>query len=281
MLTTNVFQHIAVSYDGYSGAINFYTNGALALATNVNFGWILVPQTSYPVYIGARLSGSYYYSGLMDELSLYNRALSAAEIASSYTAGNAGHFLCVSSPIIISQPLGQTQSVGNDAPMQVSALGTAPLYYQWLFNGGAISGATTSALDLTNVQTNNAGTYTVAVTNSSGSVTSNPAVLTVTTPVIAWAPSGLVGWWRAEWDANDALGTNNGTLVGGVTFAPGKVGQAFNIDGTSGYISVPPSPSLSLGSSGTGFTLACWIKPAALGWLPWWCARGHPRSHSG
>ena len=159
MLTTNAWWHIAVTYDAPSGAVKFYTNGSLALATNVNFGWILVPQTSYPVYIGARLSGSYYYSGLIDELSLYNRGLSAAEVASAYTAGNAGHFLCVSSPMIISQPLSQTQSVGNDAPMQVSALGTAPLYYQWLFNGGAISGATTSALDLTNVQTNNAGTY--------------------------------------------------------------------------------------------------------------------------
>src|SRR2546426_844471 len=40
------------------------------------------------------------------------------------------------------------------------------------------------------------------------------------------APSGLVSWWRGNGDANDVVGGNNGTLQGGVTFVPGKVGQA-------------------------------------------------------
>ncbi|HEY2083077.1 MAG TPA: hypothetical protein VGI88_09855, partial [Verrucomicrobiae bacterium] len=38
--------------------------------------------------------------------------------------------------------------------------------------------------------------------------------------------SGLVGWWRAEGNADDAVGGNNGTLVGGVGFGTGEVGQA-------------------------------------------------------
>jgi hypothetical protein len=39
------------------------------------------------------------------------------------------------------------------------------------------------------------------------------------------APSNIVNWWPGDGNANDIIGADNGTLVGGVTFAPGKVGQ--------------------------------------------------------
>src|SRR5207244_6889397 len=42
-------------------------------------------------------------------------------------------------------------------------------------------------------------------------------------------PAGTVGWWKAENNANDSVDGNNGTLHGGVTFAPGVAGQAFNL----------------------------------------------------
>ena len=47
------------------------------------------------------------------------------------------------------------------------ASGTAPLSYQWRFNGTNLSGATSSALALSNVQTNNSGSYAVVVSNIS------------------------------------------------------------------------------------------------------------------
>src|SRR5437016_1327803 len=43
-------------------------------------------------------------------------------------------------------------------------------------------------------------------------------------------PSGLVGWWPGEGNAKDIIGTNNGVLVNGTTFAAGVVGQAFSFD---------------------------------------------------
>ncbi|HKW30378.1 MAG TPA: LamG-like jellyroll fold domain-containing protein, partial [Verrucomicrobiae bacterium] len=57
-------------------------------------------------------------------------------------------------------------------------------------------------------------------------------------------PSGLVSWWPGEGNADDVVGTNNGTLVAGVTFADGKVGQAFHLDGTNQYVQIADSPSL-------------------------------------
>src|SRR5581483_1322597 len=66
------------------------------------------------------------------------------------------------------------------ANFSVTASGTAPLSYQWKKNGTNISGATNSAFSITNVQTTDGAGYTVTVSNSAGSVTSNTATLTVT-----------------------------------------------------------------------------------------------------
>ena len=55
------------------------------------------------------------------------------------------------------------------------------------------------------------------------------------------APEGLISWWPGDGDANDIEGNNDGTLQGGATFAPGKVGQAFNLDGVDDYVSIPDS----------------------------------------
>jgi hypothetical protein len=71
-------------------------------------------------------------------------------------------------------------------------------------------------------------------------------------------PAGLVGWWPGEGNANDIVGTNDGTLSGGASFASGEVGQAFSFDGTNGTVTVPDSSSLRLT---TEFTIEAWINP--------------------
>ena len=86
-----------------------------------------------------------------------------------------------SPPQITGPPANQTVAVGSNATFTATATGTSPLSYSWKFAGTAIAGATTSVLQLTNVQTNNAGAYTVMVTNSAGT-TSASATLTVDVP---------------------------------------------------------------------------------------------------
>jgi len=96
-------------------------------------------------------------------------------------------------PTIAASPQDQTVSVGDTATFTVTASGTPPLFYQWRFNGTDLAGQTTTALSLSNVQTTQAGSYTVVVTNAAGSVTSAAGVLTVVLPpapvsgsVVAW-----------------------------------------------------------------------------------------------
>jgi hypothetical protein len=82
-------------------------------------------------------------------------------------------------PIITSQPSSQTVTAGASVQFSVTVTGRPSPTYQWNLNGTAISGATGVTLSLTNVQSSNAGTYTVGVINSSGVVTSSQATLTV------------------------------------------------------------------------------------------------------
>jgi hypothetical protein len=82
-------------------------------------------------------------------------------------------------PSITLQPSNQTVLVGNTASFMVAASGSAPLSYQWQFNGTNRDGATAETLSLTNVQPTHAGSYAVTVANSAGSVTSAVATLTL------------------------------------------------------------------------------------------------------
>src|SRR5207302_959652 len=72
--------------------------------------------------------------------------------------------------------------------------------------------------------------------------------------------SGLVGLWRLDGDASDALGANPGQLFGSPSFVPGKAGQALVFDGTNTYVKIPASASLNVGLS-TGLTIDAWISP--------------------
>jgi hypothetical protein len=80
---------------------------------------------------------------------------------------------------ITSQPSFLTVSSGNSASFSVTAAGTAPLSYQWRKDGTNIVGGTSSTYRIASAQTSDAGSYSVVVSNSVGSVTSGSARLTV------------------------------------------------------------------------------------------------------
>lgn len=82
-------------------------------------------------------------------------------------------------PLITTQPASLTLNVTSNANFTVAATGAPLLSYQWRKNEVNVTGATNAALSLSNVLTNQAGNYTVIITNAQGSVTSSVAVLTV------------------------------------------------------------------------------------------------------
>jgi Concanavalin A-like lectin/glucanases superfamily/Immunoglobulin domain/Bacterial Ig domain len=245
----NQWYHLGVTRNG--SVFSFYVDGVLdGIVTNA----VAIPVASTPLTIGEAENGN-YLAGEEDEVTIYDRALSTAEMQAIYDAGSAGK--CSLPPVITSQPQSETVAAGATASFNVMATGNQPLSYQWLVNQSNIPAATNATLILTNAQASQSGNnYSVLVMNNAGSTNSSNAVLTVLPPTCDPPPAGLVGWWAGQGNANDSFGTNNGSLVGGVTFTSGEVGEAFSFNGTNQYVDVPDSPDLD---PVAGITCEAWI----------------------
>lgn len=84
-------------------------------------------------------------------------------------------------PTFTSQPQSRTISQNTSITFTTSASGTAPLQYQWRFNGTNIANATNTSYTLAAAQFQDAGSYSIVITNTAGAITSSDALLTVHT----------------------------------------------------------------------------------------------------
>lgn len=69
--------------------------------------------------------------------------------------------------------------------------------------------------------------------------------------------------WRGEGNGNDSKGGSPGSLQGGVSFAPGRVGQGFSFNGTNGYVQIPASANLPYGSNPRTFMMWVYTRPSS------------------
>ncbi len=129
--------------------------------STANFGWMLLSQ-SEGTSKTARRFGSRESSGNEPTLTI------------QYTVPTTAN-----PPVISSQPVSNVGYAGETLGFNVVASGDGTLTYQWLKDGVAITGATSSNLSLTNVQSVNAGTYKVEVSNAGGKTTSTEVTLNV------------------------------------------------------------------------------------------------------
>ena len=109
-------------------------------------------------------------------------------------------------------PQGQVVSVNASATFSVGAVGTAPLSYQWRFNGTPILGATGLTYTLDPVTLAHAGQYSVTITDANGSITSGGAPLAVSAPASGTARLSNLAT-RAP------VGTGGDILIPGITVA--------------------------------------------------------------
>ncbi|MEO5804574.1 MAG: Ig-like domain-containing protein [Verrucomicrobiota bacterium] len=147
-------------------------------------------------------------------------------------------------PYIITQPSNKTAAIGDCITFVVNASGTQPLSYQWKFGGNDIPGATSSILNLTNVQTNNAGVYSTRVTGLGGFINSSNATLTISSISFqnGGFESGLAGWTFNSGVANfpapsnPALNGTNSAQLGINNISGSILSQAFPAIGGSSYV---------------------------------------------
>ena len=108
-------------------------------------------------------------------------------------------------PAIVSQPQNQTVTNGANITFSVNATGTPPLTYQWQLNSTNLPGATSSNLTLTAVTFDQAGFYTVVITNALGSAGSDPfalSVWSVSPPAFSYLTYNANGNGQTNWSTN-------------------------------------------------------------------------------
>ena len=112
---------------------------------------------------------------------------------SGAVTSSVANLVVLTPPGIASQPTVVTAPGGSNVVLAVSPSGSAPLTYQWFFNGLALTGDTNSSLPLPNAQTMNQGYYQIVLANPVGTATSGPILLRVlpTRATIVTAPSSL------------------------------------------------------------------------------------------
>ncbi|MEW5915629.1 MAG: PxKF domain-containing protein [Gemmatimonadota bacterium] len=164
--------HIAMVRD-YPIAFHLYVGGVLVASTPDSPRSLRLSELKLGHHNQASLLG---FVGLIDELTIFDRALSHAEIQAIVTAGSSGKCSCVATAIT-TQPVSAARVVGDAVTFSVIATGTE-LSYQWRKNGVDIPGATGASYAISSLALSDAGNYMVVVTDC-GSVTSASAILTV------------------------------------------------------------------------------------------------------
>lgn len=94
VLTNNVWTHVAVTYDRVAGQGRVYINGVLRTTTAVGS---YTPRTTYKLYFGNVPFDPNFFRGLLDEISIYDHALTSNEVAAVFAAGAAGK--CPPAPV--------------------------------------------------------------------------------------------------------------------------------------------------------------------------------------
>ncbi len=142
---------------------------------------------------GTRISGGWQLSGVSVAADALIRVRGC--VAAGYAGGSSWFAHAGVGPLLVtSQPANQTRSAGTTAAFSVAVLGTEPVTWQWrkggvdLVGDGRIVGVTNSTLMVSNLVVADAGSYSVAISNSHGMVTSRVASLTVVDTVIARQP---------------------------------------------------------------------------------------------
>ena len=167
-----------------------------------------------------------------------------------------------SPPTITAPPASVTTAALTTATFTVGATGTGPLNFQWFFNGNTpIPGANSATLTLNSVTANHTGNYSVAVANSSGSVTSSVVTLTVNrlVPALTWATPAAITYGTALSGAQ--LNASAAGVAGTLVYNP-AAGAVLPAGTRSLAVGFTPNDASVFTSAGASVNLA--VNPAPL-----------------
>ena len=197
----NQAYHPSGSY-GTVPASGFTTGTPVNLALDVPLGY-MIPQAGSPVINSAAATTPVTVNDIRSKLrtgpphdagchdsegtgATFNRPLAKADVGPVFDGRTDTNRVAT----LLSQPVSQSVFEGDPVSFSVSAESALPLSYQWRKNEVPIAGGTGSAFTVSSAALADAGTYTVAVANTSGRTISFGAVLSVApaAPVITTQP---------------------------------------------------------------------------------------------
>ena len=171
-----------------------------------------------------------------------------------------GHSDLLAAPTVSAHPQSLAVAANTTANFSVTATGTGTLAHQWQKDGVNIPGATSSSYSLASAKPWHIGDYTVKITDSNGTVTSNAAVLDLS-GINSGLWRGLVAYYPFNGNANDqTLLTNHGTayLSSQTTDRVGKTNAAWGFIGnTASRIVVSKQPQHNFSAEAT---VSLWVK---------------------
>ncbi len=266
----NNWHHIAWVDD--RGSVKVYIDGNLDPA-NFSYTPPAVAMTLNTSTVGAltRASVAGYFSGLIDDVALWRRALSAAEVQQVRTNSIATP-IPTFPPVVVVQPRGSTNHIGDRTSFSATADGSPPLSYQWFKDNVEVPGATSTTLSFSNLITDQSGDYVLRATNRFGTNFSSAASLLVLPDPAADLRQGIISYWSIDDEEDD--GTGRGALFdtyghndfkavgpgGFIDLVPGIFLNAIQFDGVDQYcIREGGFPVYN----NPGYTIAFWVNASA------------------
>ncbi|MBL9135193.1 MAG: immunoglobulin domain-containing protein [Verrucomicrobiales bacterium] len=217
---------------GSATGSTLYTNGLAAATVNQAVDSFGSSTYFFNIGGGGVFNGSGdYFLGNIDEVAVFDKALTADDIQALFFAANIA-------PVIATQPVAPDRDVyeGNTVTLSVAATGTPPLRYQWRKGGNDLSGKTTAELSFASITTGDAGAYDVVVSNDYGSVTSSNVTLVVkpadnVPPAVQYAAgtkslTGVRIWFSESLSQASAETVANYSISDGLTITAAKLAAA-------------------------------------------------------
>ena len=252
-----------------------YLDSGNGLVSAVNAGVVHTPEVfDAPLHFGTDPSGNRLFQGSLDEVAIFNHALSPAEVQALRDAGVAGKFtpspISITQDTLVQDPPGADTLVGSTLTLFAGASGSQPLTYQWQKNGQDIPGAVRSSYTINSATTNDSGSYHLVISQGATKVSSKDATVTFhATPSYLSITNGLVLHLPFDNSYSDTSGKHSdGTPVGGPTFVGGKIGSSalHYVTETSGgvvssasYVELNNPFDLAIGP-GDDFSVAYWVN---------------------
>jgi YVTN family beta-propeller protein len=258
LLINSSWNHIAVTRSG--STLSMYINGVPSgsISNSSDFSEINDLQIGTDVMSGNQLGGR-SFPGLIDDVRIFNRAISAGEVSLLASVPNAFSFVLQTgmplSTWIVSNPITIT---GINQPAAISiAGGEYSISTDGATWGGWTNGAgTVSANNQVRVRQTSSSNYS-ATTTATLTIDEVSGTFSVTTAATGDPNSnGLISWWRGDDSPFDSVGGNHGTPAGNLSYAVGHSGQAFSLDGNT-YIHIATATPLDRMPQ---LTLSAWLK---------------------